>query len=190
MTGSSIPDTSAHSSGVEHKVKDRFATEYTEVELICPRCHIQWSPAVARFVNLATHPMAKEGILRKSMHRARCPSCRNHEIVIDQIFDYYDPEENLVVQVRPAWEFKAGGGEEIYWTRLEQLIEKYAEDDVRVDVVFGFDDMIAKHLGGDEAVAASHQRAQQERAEGKAPGSIAVEQAAARAKGESGKQAV
>lgn len=171
------------------QVKDRFATEYTEVELICPRCQIQWSPPVARFVNVEMHPMAKEGILRKSMHHARCPSCKNYEIDIDQVFDYYDPEENLVLQFRPAWEFKAGGGEELYWRRLEELIEKYSEDDVRVDVVFGFDDMIAKHLGGEEAVAASQERATQERAEGKAPGSIAVEQAAAaRAVRESGEQ--
>ncbi len=181
-----MPDTSA----TEEEVKNRFATEYTEVELICPRCHAQWSPPVARFVNIETHPMAKEGILRKSMHRARCPSCKAYELEIDQIFDYYDPDEKLVLQFRPAWEFKAGGGEEMYWRRLEALIEKYSEDDVRVDVVFGFDDMIAKHLGGEEAVAASQERAVQERAEGKAPGSIAVEQAAAaRAEKESGDRA-
>lgn len=178
-----MPDTTP----VQDAIKDRFATEYTEVELICARCQVQWSPPVARFVNIETHPMAREGILRKSMHRARCPSCRTYEIEVDQIFDYYDPDEKLILQFRPAWEFKAGGGEEMYWTRLEQLIEKYAEDDVRVDVVFGFDEMIAKHLGGEEAVAASLERAAQERAEGKAPGSIAVEQAAAaRAHRESG----
>lgn len=173
MTEPSTPETPA----VQDETKDRFATEYTEVELVCPRCQVQWSPTVARFVNAETHPMAKEGILRKSMHRARCPSCRRYELEVDQIFDYYDPQEKLVIQFRPAWEFKAGGGEEIYWVRLEQLIEKYAGDDVRVDVVFGFDDMIAKHLGGDEAVAAAQERAEQERAEGKAPGSIAIEQA-------------
>ncbi len=185
MTESALPGTNP----VEEEVKDRFATEYTEVELVCPKCHVQWSPPVARFVNIETHPMAKEGILRKSMHRARCPSCKEYELEIDQIFDYYDPDEKLVLQFRPAWEFKAGGGEELYWLRLEQLIEKYAEDDVRVDVVFGFDDMIAKHLGGDEAVAASQERARQERAEGKAPGSIAVEQAvAARVQKASGEQ--
>lgn len=160
---------------------DRFATRYAETELNCAKCRSQWTPAVADFVNVKTHPMAKEGILRKTMHHARCPSCKNYFLEIDHIWEYYDPDQQLVLQFRPAWEFRAGGGEEIYWRRLETLVEKYADEDVRVDVVFGFDEMIEKYLGGQEAVAASMERAEQERAEGKEPGSIVMEQATARA---------
>ena len=35
------------------------------------------------------------------------------------------------------------------------LVQKYAESDVRVDVVFGFKELIDKYLGGDEARAAA-----------------------------------
>lgn len=157
----------------------RFQTDYTETELRCPKCRSQWSPPVANFVNVETHPQARDAILRQTMHKSRCPLCK-HEITIDHIFQYYDPEQNLIVQVRPAWEFRAGGGEEIYWKRLEDFITKHAEDDVRVDIVFGFDEMIEKYLGGQEEVEAALARAEQERAERKPSGTIAIEMAAAR----------
>ena len=160
---------------------ERFQTRYTETELRCPRCQSLWSPTVADFVNVSTHPQARDAILRKTMHKSRCPACK-HELSIDHIFKYYDPDENLIVQVRLGWEFRAGGGEEIYWKRLEDLVMKHAEDDVRVDVVFGFDDMIEKYLGGQAEVDAALARAEQERAEGKPSGTIAIEMAAARRK--------
>jgi len=127
-------------------------TEYTELEMLCVSCRATWSVPVARRVNVATHPDARLGILLKTMHRTACPVCRQPREV-DTIFDYYDPERQLVVQVRPSWEIKAGGGEDWYWARYEDLVLKYADHDVRVDVVFGFDELIEKYLGGEEAVA-------------------------------------
>lgn len=151
--------------------EERLKTAYTEVELRCPRCRATWSPAVANFVNFGTDPKGREGMLRKTMHHAYCPGCKHH-MEVDHIFSVYDPEQNLVVQVRPAWEYKAGGGEEIYWKRLENLIEKWADVDVRVDIAFGFDELIEKFLGGEEAVAAAMERAQQEKEQGLASGDL------------------
>lgn len=135
----------------EHTTVPEITTEFSEIDLRCPRCHITWQAPVARRVNVATHPDARLGILLKTMHRAVCPSCHTVR-EIDTIFDYYDPQRKLVVQVRPAWEIHAGGGEEWYWARYEDLVLQYADYDVKVDVVFGFDEMIEKYLGGAAAV--------------------------------------
>lgn len=159
---------------------DPFETKFSEVELICPRCTAMWSPPVAVTVNARTDPEAKEGILRGTMHKVRCPRCKEHEYDIDQIWDWYDPEEKLVIQFRPKWEYKAGGEEEVYLTRLEALVMKYADFDVRVDVSFGFGDAIAKYFGGEEEVANAMARAQRERDENRPYGSIVAEEAAAR----------
>ncbi len=129
-------------------------TQYTEVEMRCVSCQAIWNPAVARQVNVGTHPDARLGILLGTMHRTRCPICKQPRD-IDVIFDYYDPDRNLIIQVRPEWEFHAGGGEDWYWTQYENVVNKYAEKEVKVDVVFGFKEMIDKYLGGDEAVAAA-----------------------------------
>jgi hypothetical protein len=129
-----------------------IVTEFTELEMLCVPCHATWSVPVARRVNAATHPEARLGILLKTMHRTACPVCRQPREV-EAIFDYYDPARQLVVQVRPEWEIKAGGGEDWYWDRYEDLVLKYADHDVRVDVVFGFDELIEKYLGGQQAVA-------------------------------------
>jgi len=131
-------------------------TEYTEVEMRCVDCSAIWHPPVARQVNVKTHPDARLGILLGTMHRTRCPSCKKPRD-IEVIFDYYDPDQNLVIQIRPDWEIVAGGGEEYYWTQYENLVKKYADQHVRVDVVFGFKEMIEKYLGGDEAVAAARE---------------------------------
>jgi hypothetical protein len=155
-------------------------TSYTEVELMCPKCRARWSPPVANLVNVRTHPQGRESMLRRAIHKSRCPACK-HPMDVEHIYAVYDPDQKLLVQVRPKWEFKAGGGEEIYWTRLEQLILKHTEDDIRVDVVFGLDELIERFLGGEKAVAAAEARAEQERAEGKPPGTIAMEQARAAA---------
>jgi hypothetical protein len=151
---------------------DKLKTAYTEVELVCPRCRSKWSPVVANFVNFGTDPQGRDGMLRKTMHHAYCPVCKHH-MEIDHIFAVYDPEENLVVQVRPRWEFRAGGGEEIYWKRLENLVEKFADTDVRVDIAFGYDELIEKFLGGQEAIAAALERAEAEKAAGLKPGTLA-----------------
>ena len=159
---------------------DPFETKFSEVELICPKCTAMWSPPVAVTVNGRTDPEAKEGVLRGTMHRARCPRCKEHEYNIDQIWDYFDPDQNLIIQFRPKWEYKAGGEEEVYFARLETLVMKYADHDVKVDVAFGFEDAIAKHLGGEEAVAQAMARAEREREEGREYGSIVKEEAIAR----------
>lgn len=159
---------------------DPFQTKFSEVELVCPKCNAMWSPPVAVTVNAATDPEAKEGILRGTMHRVLCPSCKDHEYNIDQIWDWYDPEERLIIQFRPKWEYKAGGEEEVYLKRLEALIMKYVDYDVRVDISFGFQDAIDKYFGGDEAIAAAKARAQREREERRAYGSIVREEQAAR----------
>ncbi len=151
---------------------ERLTTKYNETELNCPKCRARWSPVVADFINFGTDPKGREGILRKSIHHSYCPACKHH-MEIDHIFVVYDSDENLLVQVRPRWEFKAGGGEEYYWTRLEDLVLKYQDLDVRVDVVFGYDDLIEKHLGGQAAVEAANQRATTEREQKLASGSLA-----------------
>lgn len=151
--------------------RERLTTAYTETELICPQCKAKWSPAVANFVNFETDPKGREGILRNAMHHAYCPACRHH-LEIDHIFSVYIPEENIVVQVRPSWEFRAGGGEDGYWKRVEWLVEKHAQDDVRVDVVFGFKELIDKYLGGEAAAEAAVERAAQERTQKLASGDL------------------
>lgn len=157
-------------------LSDPFETKFSEVELICPRCTSMWSPPVAVTVNAGTDPEAKEGVLRGTMHKVTCPACKEHTYDIDQIWDWYDPEERLVIQFRPKWEYKAGGEEEVYLKRLEALVMKYVDYDVRVDVSFGFQDAIDKYFGGEEAVAAAKERAEQERQERRAYGSIVREQ--------------
>lgn len=151
---------------------ERLKTKYNETELNCPRCRARWSPVVADVINFGADPKGREGILRKSIHHSYCPACKYH-MRIDHIFVTYDPDENLLVQVRPAWELKAGGGEEYYWTRLEDAVLKYQDLDVRVDVVFGYDELIEKYLGGQPAVDAALQRAEQEREQKLASGSLA-----------------
>jgi hypothetical protein len=149
----------------------RLRTQYSEVTVICPSCRAQWSPSVVTIVNIGTDPQGREGILRGSIHRPACPRCKRI-MELDHIFSVYDPERQLVVQVRPKWEFNAGGGEEVYWKRLEDLVLKHAEDEVVVDVVFGYADLIDKYLGGQAAVEAARARANAERAAGHKPGTL------------------
>jgi len=42
--------------------------------------------------------------------------------------------------------------------RYEDLVLKYQDVDVRVDVVFGFDQLIEKYLGGQAAVQEARER--------------------------------
>lgn len=161
-------------------LSDPFQTKFSEVELVCPKCTSMWSPPVALTVNAATDPECKEGVLRGTMHNVTCPACKNHTYDIDQIWDWYDPEERLLIQFRPKWEYKAGGGEEVYLKRLEALVMKYVDYEIRVDVSFGFQDAIDKYFGGEEAVAAAKARAERERQERRAYGSIVREEQEAR----------
>lgn len=126
-------------------------TEFTEIEMRCPPCNAVWSAPVARRVNVRTHPDARLGILLKTIHWTRCPVCKQQR-PIDTIFEYFDPDKRLLVQVRPEWEYYAGGGEDWYWARYEDLVLKYQDVDIRVDVVFGLVQLIEKFLGGEDAV--------------------------------------
>ena len=161
VTRERLRDIGARTDLVE-SFPEHLRSRFTEVELICPKCRSEWTPGVAVFINAKTDPAATEGILRNTMHRSRCPACKGFEHDIMQIWDYYDPNRQQVVQVRMAWEYKAGGGEEVYFDRLERLVMKYQEDDVKVDVVFGRDELIEKYLGGQEAVDAAMRRRDKE----------------------------
>ena len=129
-------------------------TVFMEFEVVCRRCQSTWQPPIARFVNAGTDPDARLGILLGTMHQSYCPHCKLKQL-IDTTFEYYDPEDNRVIQVRPEWEYKAGGGENYYFKRFEDVVKKYSTTNVRVDVVFGMNQLIEKYLGGDEAVAAA-----------------------------------
>ncbi|MEZ4521437.1 MAG: CpXC domain-containing protein [Thermomicrobiales bacterium] len=152
--------------GARHDLAEQFPehlrTRFTEVELMCPKCRSEWSPGVAMLINAKTDPAATEGILRGTMHRSRCPACKGYVHDIMHIWDYYDPDNDQIVQVRMDWEYKAGGGEEVYFKRLEDLVMKYQNDDVKVDVVFGMQELIDKYLGGEEAVEAAMRRRDKE----------------------------
>lgn len=128
-----------------------LATEFSEIEMRCPPCNAVWSAPVVRRVNVRTHPDARLGILLGTIHWTRCPVCKQPR-AIETIFEYFDPEQRLLVQVRPEWEYHAGGGEDWYWARYEDLVLKYQDVDIRVDVVFGLHQLIEKWLGGEEAI--------------------------------------
>ncbi|HET9015860.1 MAG TPA: CpXC domain-containing protein [Thermomicrobiaceae bacterium] len=138
-------------------------TSFTGLTMRCGTCSAQWEAPAARFVNVQTDPDARLGLLLDSMHYTHCPVCRERRPV-EMIFDYYDPDRKLLVQVRPEWEYEAGGGEDWYWARYEDLVTKYAEVDVQVDVVFGRQQIVDKYLGGEEAVAAARQEWAERRA--------------------------
>ncbi|CAN5739703.1 hypothetical protein BH23CHL2_BH23CHL2_30020 [soil metagenome] len=154
---------------------EHLRTRFTEVELLCPKCRSEWSPGVAVLINAKTDPAATEGVLRGTMHRSRCPACKGHVHDIMHIWDYYDPDNQQIIQVRMDWEYKAGGGEEVYFKRLEDLVMKYQNDDVKVDVVFGMQELIDKYLGGQEAVDAAMRRRDKEIELKLFPGNIRVD---------------
>lgn len=151
---------------------EHLRTRYSEIELRCPRCTSQWDAPVVMVANAKTHPSATEGVLRRTLHQSRCPACKQHEYDIDHVWEYYDPDEALIVQVRPQREYKAAGGEEGYLKRLETLVLKHQEDDVRVDVVYGLDELVDKYLGGDEAREAAQRRKEKEAELKLHPGSV------------------
>jgi hypothetical protein len=137
-------------------VEQSLETRFMDFEVVCRRCQSRWQPPIARFVNAGTDPDARIGILLDSMHRSYCPHCKLRQL-IDTTFEYYDPEQNIVIQVRPEWEYKAGGGEKYYLKRFEDMVMQYSKTDVRVDVVFGMKQLIDEYLGGEEAIAAARE---------------------------------
>ncbi|MFW6075448.1 MAG: CpXC domain-containing protein [Chloroflexota bacterium] len=165
--------------GTNEKLAEEFPehlrTRYTELELRCPRCTSMWNAIVTVVANAKTHPAATEGVLRKTLHHSRCPACKQHSYDVDQIWEYYDPDRELIVQVRPKWEYKAAGGEDGYFKRLESLVLKHQEDNVRVDVVYGVDELVEKYLGGEEAHQAAMRRREKERELKMQPGMIRAE---------------
>ena len=73
----------------------------------------------------------------------------------------------------------ATGGGDWDWAGYEDLLLEYAPIHVRVDVVFGFDAMIEKYLGGQDAVeAARRERSvlQSERSGGRRPSHLPSEE--------------
>lgn len=141
---------------------EHLRTKFTEVELTCPKCRSEWSAGVAVLINARTDPAATEGVLRGTMHRSRCPACKGFVHDIMHIWDYYDPDNEQIVQVRMGWEYKAGGEEKVYFERLEALVMKYQNDEVKVDVVFGMQELIDKYLGGQDAADAAMRRRDKE----------------------------
>lgn len=123
------------------------ATAWTELDMRCPTCNIIHYVPVCVFLNAEESPHLAERVRKGQFNLKRCPLCRKIEAV-DYPYTYYDPHQGLAVQVRSAWEWNAGGGEEWYAARLEDFFEVWQDQDVRIDVVFGVDQLIEKYLGG------------------------------------------
>lgn len=122
-----------------------LATTWTELDLRCPHCNIIHYVPICLFLNEAESPHLGERLRRRQFNRKRCPMCRRIELV-EHPYTYFDPSRQLAVQVRPEWEWKAGGGEEWYAARLEDFFEQWKDHEVRIDVVFGEDQLIEKYL--------------------------------------------
>lgn len=125
--------------------RDPQATTWTELDLRCPSCNIIHYVPVCIFLNAQESPELVERLARGELNLKRCPLCQKVEPV-DYPFTFFDPARKLAVQVRSAWEWHAGGGEEWYAARLEDFFARWAEHDVRIDVVFGQDTFAARFL--------------------------------------------
>ncbi len=124
---------------------DVFATQWTELDLRCRDCQIIHYVPICLFLNAAESPQLVQQIIGQQFNMKRCPVCHQIEYV-EHPYAYYDPARKLVVQVRPEWEWHAGGGEEWYAARLEDLFERWSEHDVRIEVVFGPQPLIERFL--------------------------------------------
>lgn len=124
---------------------DPFATYWSEFDLRCRDCQIIHYVPLCLFLNAEESPALVQRIISNHFNMKRCPVCRQVEYV-EHPFSYYDPARKLIVQVRPEWEWHAGGGEEWYAARLEDLFDKWAEHDVRIEVVFGPQQLIDRFL--------------------------------------------
>jgi hypothetical protein len=124
---------------------DIFATQWTELDLRCRDCQIIHYVPICIFLNAEESPALVQRITKGHFNLKRCPVCRKIEYV-EHPYTYYDPTRKLIVQVRPEWEWHAGGGEEWYAARLENLFDKWAEHDVRIEVVFGPQQLIDRFL--------------------------------------------
>lgn len=122
-----------------------FSTTWTELDMRCATCNIIHYVPVCLFLNVAGSPHLVERLRKGQFNRKRCPMCRRIEPV-EHPYTYYDPSRQLAVQVRPAWEWRAGGGEEWYAARLEDFFEQWKDHEVRIDVVFGEEQLIERYL--------------------------------------------
>lgn len=138
---------------VEQTPIDVFATQWTEFDLRCRDCMITHYVPFCIFLNAEESPELVERIKAGQFNMKRCPVCHQIEYV-EHPYSYYDPARQLVVQVRPEWEWHAGGGEEWYAARLEDFFDKWAEHDVKIEVVFGPQPLIDRFLLDDLTPAA------------------------------------
>lgn len=129
----------------EQAEPDPFATAWTELDLRCPTCSIIHYVPVCIFLNARESPHLVQRIVKGHFNLKRCPVCHKIEPV-DYPWTFYDPDRKLAVQVRSEWEYHAGGGEEWYAARLEDFFDKWADHDVRIDVVFSQKDLVERFL--------------------------------------------
>ncbi len=129
----------------ESSPPDPFATYWSEFDLRCRDCQIVHYVPLCLFLNAAESPALVQRIISNHFNLKRCPVCRQIEYV-EHPYSYYDPARKLIVQVRPEWEWHAGGGDDWYAARLEDLFDKWAEHDVRIEVVFGPQQLIDRFL--------------------------------------------
>lgn len=129
----------------ERLQRDPLATAWTEFDLRCPPCQIIHYVPFCLFVNAQESPGLVQRIINSQFNLKRCPLCHKTEYY-EHPYTFYDPVRKLAVQVRPEWEWHAGGGEEWYAARLEDFFEQWAEHDVRIEVVFGPDQLIERFL--------------------------------------------
>jgi hypothetical protein len=130
---------------IEQAEPDPFATAWTELDMRCPTCSIIHYVPVCIFLNARESPHLVQRVIKGHFNLKRCPLCRKIEPV-DYPWTFYDPDRKLAVQVRSEWEYHAGGGEEWYAARLEDFFDKWADYDVRIDVVFSQKDLIERFL--------------------------------------------
>ncbi len=124
---------------------DPFATFWTELDLHCRDCQIIHYVPICLFLNAEESPALVQRIISGHFNNKRCPVCHKIEFV-EHPYSFYDPARKLIVQVRPEWEWHAGGGDEWYAARLEDLFDKWAEYDVQIEVVFGQQQLIDRFL--------------------------------------------
>jgi CpXC protein len=124
---------------------DPLATFWTELDLRCRDCAIIHYVNFCTLLNAEESPHLVERARLNQFNYKRCPVCHKIEYV-EHPWTFFDPQRKLVVQIRPEWEWHAGGGEEWYAVRLEDLFDKWAEHDVQIDVTFGPEQFIERYL--------------------------------------------
>ncbi len=129
---------------------DPLATYWTELDLFCKKCSITHYVAFCTMLNAEESPHLVERARANQFNYKRCPLCHAIEYV-EHPWTFHDPARKLIVQVRPAWEWHAGGGEDWYAARLEDLFDRWSEYDLQIEVVFGPERLIERYLQGEGA---------------------------------------